>query len=59
MSGGRRRGDDAPGAHVRKGVVGDWRQYFTHEDAVRFDEIAGERIVSCGYEMDARWFKNV
>ena len=25
MSGGRRRGDDAPGQHVRKGVVGDWR----------------------------------
>ena len=55
MSGGRRRGEDAPGAHVRKGVVGDWRLYFTREDAEAFDRVAGETLRSCGYERDASW----
>jgi hypothetical protein len=55
MSGGRRRGDDMPGAHVRKGVVGDWRRYFTRADAEAFERIAGETLRACGYERDASW----
>ena len=57
MSGGRRRGEDAPGAHVRKGVVGDWRLYFTREDAEVFERVAGETLRSCGYERDASWLE--
>jgi len=59
MSGGRKRGDDAPGAHVRKGVVGDWREHFTHSDAIRFDEIAGDVLVNCGYESSAGWLQRI
>ena len=55
MSGGRRRGEDAPGAHVRKGVVGDWRRYFTARDASEFDRLAGKLLVAWGYEQDQRW----
>jgi len=55
MSGGRNRGDAVPGAHVRKGVVGDWRQYFTRDDAVIFDEIAGAQLIGGGYERDRGW----
>jgi hypothetical protein len=55
MSGGRRRGDDAPGAHVRKGVVGDWRRYFTARDAALFDRVAGEALTDWGYEPDRTW----
>jgi len=55
MSGGRQRGDDAPGAHVRKGVVGDWRHYFTATDAQAFDRVAGETLRAWGYEPDRAW----
>jgi hypothetical protein len=55
MSGGRRRGDDAPGQHVRKGVVGDWRSYFTAADAEQFDRLAGQCLIEWGYEPDDAW----
>jgi hypothetical protein len=50
MSGGRQRGEDAPGQHVRKGVVGDWRMYFTAADAALFDRLAGWELIDEGYE---------
>lgn len=31
MSGGRKRGEALPTAHVRKGIAGEWREYFTRE----------------------------
>ena len=55
MSGGRRRGEDAPGQHVRKGVVGDWRRFFTVTDASVFDRVAGRCLIECGYEPDRDW----
>ncbi len=55
MSGGRQRGDDAPGAHVRKGVVGDWRRYFTATDALAFDSVAGRTLRAWGYAPDSAW----
>jgi hypothetical protein len=55
MSGGRRRGEDAPGQHVRKGVVGDWRTYFTAEDAAQFDRLAGRALIEQRYEPDHAW----
>lgn len=55
MSGGRGRGEDAPGQHVRKGIVGDWRRLFTAADAMLFDRVAGSRLIECGYEPDRNW----
>jgi sulfotransferase family protein len=55
MSGGRGRGVDAPGQHVRKGIVGDWRRLFTAVDAMLFDRVAGSRLVECSYEPDRTW----
>jgi hypothetical protein len=31
LTGGRKRGKEDRGSHYRKGVVGDWRNYFTRE----------------------------
>lgn len=59
MSGGRSRGEDAPGAHVRKGVVGDWRNYFTLADASLFDREAGRTLAAWGYEPDGTWTRTV
>jgi hypothetical protein len=55
MSGGRRQGQDSPGAHVRKGVVGDWQAYFTAADARVFDRIAGETLRAWGYVGETDW----
>ena len=55
MSGGRRRGDDAPGQHIRKGVVGDWRRFFTGADARQFNRIAGACLIESRYEPDEGW----
>jgi hypothetical protein len=55
MSGGRRRGEAVPWAHVRKGVVGDWQSYFTAADAAAFDGVAGRTLIEQGYERDSAW----
>ena len=52
---GRQAGDQDPTAKVRKGVVGDWRNYFTKTDAQLFDQIAGVQLYQLGYERDSNW----
>lgn len=55
MSGGRRRGEDAPGRHVRKGVAGDWRNWLTTADGERIWALAGSALAQEGYETDDSW----
>jgi hypothetical protein len=46
----RRRGEEDPGSHFRKGVAGDWRDVFAERDLRIYQELAGERLVEMGYE---------
>lgn len=55
MSGGRRAGEGVPVAKARKGVVGDWRNYFTRRDGALFHELAGAELIAMGYETDDAW----
>lgn len=55
MSGGRRAGQGVPGAHVRRGVAGDWRRWLTRRDAEIIDGLAGSELVELGYEPDRAW----
>lgn len=55
MSGGRRAGEGVAVAKARKGVVGDWRNYFTRRDGRLFHEIAGGELIALGYERDEGW----
>ena len=41
--------------HSRKGIVGDWRNYFSREAAEVFNEFAGDALVRLGYEQDGNW----
>ena len=41
--------------HIRKGIVGDWRNHFSREAAELFNELAGETLVRLGYESDTGW----
>jgi hypothetical protein len=52
---GRRPGDERPERFNRKGVVGDWRNHFGDEDKAVFKRIAGDLLVSLGYEEGMDW----
>lgn len=54
-SGGRRPGEADNTAEFRKGVVGDWRNYFTNDAKQMFKSIAGELLVELGYESSMAW----
>lgn len=55
FSEGRTRGEVDPKAEWRKGVVGDWRNYFTEADKDMFKRMAGGLMVELGYEKDLNW----
>jgi hypothetical protein len=38
-----------PGRHRRKGVIGDWRNYFDAEAQQRFAALAGQTFLAAGY----------
>ncbi len=52
---GRPAGDEIPTAKARKGVVGDWKNYFTRIDGEQFSALAGHQLVQLHYETDSRW----
>jgi hypothetical protein len=49
LSGGRERGEEDVQSHLRKGVVGDWREQFDAEAEARFEEGAGPLLEELGY----------
>ena len=55
LSRGRERGQEDPSSFYRKGVAGDWRNYFSEEDRRVFKEEAGELLIRLGYEDDLDW----
>lgn len=48
-----------PNKFYRKGITGDWKNYFTKEVAEIFDQEAGEMLKAFGYEEDNSWIKNL
>jgi lipopolysaccharide transport system ATP-binding protein len=55
LSGGRRAGDADLASHYRKGIAGDWRNYFTPRVADAFKARFGNVLVATGYERDLDW----
>ncbi len=51
----REPGTEDVGAHLRKGVVGDWRNVFLPRHVDAFKRSAGELLIELGYEKDGRW----
>lgn len=51
----RAAGQEDPNSHFRKGIVGDWRNYFNDEHKQRFKEILGSTLIEMGYEKDWDW----
>jgi hypothetical protein len=52
---GRRRGQEDPNSHFRKGIAGDWKNYLTDSHIEKFKEVAGEALIELGYERDLNW----
>lgn len=52
---GRKRGEEKADAHHRKGVAGDWKNYFTPRVTELFKERFGDVLIETGYETDVAW----
>lgn len=50
LTGGRKPGEENLMAHERKGVAGDWKNYFTPLVAQKFSERYGEILAIAGYD---------
>ena len=55
LSKGRERGQEDTASFYRKGVAGDWNNYFTERDKEIYKEEAGELLIRLGYERDLDW----
>ena len=51
----RKPGQEKKTAFLRKGIAGDWKNNFTKEAAVLFDQYAGQQLIDLGYEKDRNW----
>lgn len=56
---GRKPGVEVPGDDLRKGIQGDWRNYFTQASGEVFDRHFGETLMQLGYERDRAWLENL
>ena len=52
---GREAGQQDPTAKARKGVAGDWKNYFTRSDGLLFWQLAGSQLKLAGYEDSDDW----
>ena len=52
---GREPGDVDEKSHYRKGVPGDWKNYFTKIHRHHFKELFGDLALKLGYESDLDW----
>lgn len=52
---GRKEGEEDKTSHFRKGIAGDWKNYFTPKITAAFKEKHNSLLIKLGYEMDANW----
>ena len=55
LAGGRSPGQTNEKSHYRKGVAGDWRNYFGPKHIDVFKERFGDLLIQLGYETDTSW----
>jgi hypothetical protein len=51
----RRPGQENKNSFIRKGIVGDWRNYFNKEAIDLFSKYAGDELIDLGYEKNYNW----
>jgi len=55
LANGRERGQENIMAHARKGIAGDWRNYFSDRVKQSFKTRYGGLLIATGYEPDLSW----
>lgn len=55
---GRAEGVENAQSFMRKGIVGDWKNYFDQDARVLFCQYAGKELIKLGYEQDNLWVEN-
>lgn len=52
---GRKPGEEDVASHYRKGISGDWQNYFTPQIKDEFKRKFGQVLIDTGYEKDLNW----
>lgn len=52
---GRQQGEENTGSFARKGISGDWKNYFDRDACAQFAEFTGDSLYRLGYENDESW----
>ena len=52
---GRKPGEENRKQYLRKGISGDWKNYFSEDLSEMFNELAGKQLIKLGYEVDDSW----
>ena len=55
LSQGRKQGEADPKSHYRKGIAGDWQNYFDDNHKKLFKRVAGNLLIELGYEKNDDW----
>ena len=55
MSKGRKPGEEDQKRHYRKGIAGDWKNYFSDEVKDVFKQKTGDLLIALKYERDMNW----
>lgn len=55
----RKPGEENSKSFLRKGISGDWKNYFTKQSAEVFNKYAGKTLINLGYEKDSSWINNL
>ena len=55
LADGRRQGEENIKSHYRKGISGDWQNYFNENHKKIFKQVAGTLLIELGYENKNNW----
>lgn len=59
LSGGRKAGQELATAKTRKGISGDWKNYFTRADGIKFQRLTNRLLHQLGYEHNENWYSEL
>ena len=55
----RLKGIENRNSFLRKGISGDWKNYFEDESAELFNQYAGDILIKLGYEKNKEWINHI
>jgi hypothetical protein len=56
---GRKPGEESVNSFLRKGVIGDWKNYFDRRACEQFNQYAGLALLKLKYEFNGSWVESI